>query len=71
MFPFVNQTHDCLSKKMVYICRRTIGRHYFFNRIVRLWNALPELDLEKPVVVLKFELTQFVWDAFILWLKLY
>lgn len=61
-----SSTRSSTKKKLVYNFRRTtIGRHYFFNRIVRLWNALPELDLGKSVEVLKHRIMLFLWDYFI------
>lgn len=38
----------------------SLGRHFYFNRIVCLWNALPPIDLEKSAAVLKNHLTQFL-----------
>ncbi len=39
-------------------------RHYYFNRVVRLWNAMPSLDLEMPYRRIKRLLFNFFWDYF-------
>ena len=39
--------------------------HCYFNRIVRLWNALPPLDLSLSFSTLKLHLKQLFWKHFI------
>ena len=39
--------------------------HFYINRIVRLWNILPPLDLELPFSALKEEVRLIFWDYFI------
>ena len=31
----------------------TKSRHFYYNRIVRLWNALPTIDLSLPLLSIK------------------
>lgn len=40
-------------------------RNFFFHRIVRLWNALPELDITLSLPSLKFHLAKFFWNIFL------
>ena len=37
----------------------------YFNRVVRLWNALPEIDTTQPVPVIKKKLKSFLWSHFV------
>ena len=39
-------------------------RHYYFNRVVRLWNAMPSLDLEMSYRRIERLLFNFFWDYF-------
>ena len=36
----------------------------YFNRVVKLWNALPEMDLELSIFCLKKKLKSFFWNHF-------
>ena len=57
-------TRSSIKRKLVFHYKRTsVGRHYYFHHLVRLWNALPEVNLEKSVVVLKMQLLEFLWDS--------
>ena len=40
-------------------------RHYYFNRIIKIWNSLPPLDLDSPLSILKSLLRNLYWDYFI------
>ena len=40
------------------------NNHFYFNRVTRLWNALPVIDLERSVSSFKFQLKAFLWDPF-------
>ena len=39
-------------------------RHYYFNRVIRLWNTLPLLDLELSITTLKKKIHSTFWDYF-------
>ena len=59
-------TRSSTKNKMSYNFKRTtIGRHFYFNRIIRLWNSLPEFDLQKSVLRLKSQLKNITWNYFI------
>ena len=40
-------------------------RHSYFPRLVRLWNKLPCIDLDKSFPVIKSNLIKFFWDHFL------
>lgn len=61
-----NHTRASTTKKLSYRFQRTtIGRHYYFNRIIRLWNFLPEINLLKSFETIKFNLTKVFWNYFV------
>ena len=41
-----------------------ISKHNFFNRIPRLWNALPPIDIEKSMSYIKSQLQEFLYNHF-------
>ena len=40
------------------------SRHFYFNRLPRLWNALPPIDLSLPVLHNKVIIRKFMWSHF-------
>jgi hypothetical protein len=48
-----------------YLCRTEIERNFYFNRITRLWNSLPTLDINLPLSVIKSGIRQFFWNHFV------
>ena len=44
--------------------RTSICRHFFFNRIVKLWNSLPHINLDLPFNAIKHLIIKFMWDQF-------
>ena len=42
-------------------CRTSYGRHFYFNRIVRLWNAVPPIDLSLSEYTIKRHLMDFFY----------
>ena len=46
------------------LCRTHLDRNFYFNRIPRLWNSLPTLDINLPLPAIKSRLRQFFWDHF-------
>ena len=54
------------SNKLKFNYRRTtITRHFFFNRIVKLWNSLPAIDISLPFITIKKLLYNTFRDHFI------
>ena len=39
-------------------------RHFYFNRLPRLWNSIPPIDLNSSIDSIKFALMKFLWDHF-------
>ena len=46
-------------------CRTSKARHFYFNRIVRLWNSLPPIDLTRSPRTIKHLLINHLWDHFL------
>ena len=66
---FVTFTSSCTrstsSNKLRYnYCRSTTTRHFYFNRIVRLWNALPQINLSLPYINIKKFIYSYFWNHF-------
>ena len=40
-------------------------RHFYFCRISRLWNALPQIDMDLSPTTIKNLLTQYFWSHFL------
>ena len=64
---FVTFTSSCTrstsSNKLRYnYCRSTTTRHFYFNRIVRLWNALPHINLSLPYINIKKFIYSYFWS---------
>ena len=47
------------------LCRTVTGHHFYLNRIIRLWNALPTIDLSLSFRTIKLFLFDFFWKHFI------
>ena len=43
----------------------SISNHFYFNRIVRIWNSLPLIDLDSPFSSIKKQIYSIYWDYFI------
>lgn len=39
-------------------------RHFYFNRICRLWNSLPIIDTSLPVETIKSHIKRYLWNHF-------
>ena len=44
--------------------RTTAARHFFFNRVVRLWNALQPINIDLPFNSIKHHLIRTLWNRF-------
>jgi len=61
-----NATRSGTSSKLVHTKPSSLAhQHFFFNRIVRLWNHLPTIDLSLPTNLIKKQLKSFLWNQFI------
>ena len=64
--PASSRESSCLNLKPVnaQIPRLNSTRHYYFNRVIRIWNTLPPLDLELSLTTLKKQIHSTFWDYF-------
>ena len=59
-------TRACYNFKLKQpLCKSDFEQSFYFNRIPRLWNSLPPLDINLPVSVIKLKLRQYFRDHFI------
>ena len=40
-------------------------RHFYFNRLPRLWNSIPPIDLDQSLPSIKHTLHTYFWDHFL------
>ena len=40
-------------------------KHFYFNRLPRLWNSLPSMDPKDPLSATKQKLRQYLWNHFL------
>ena len=52
------------TKLKLNLCRTNTTRHFYFNRIARLWNSFPEIDLSLSVRTIKSRLYNHLWNYF-------
>ena len=45
--------------------KSSLSNHFYFNRIVRIWNSLPLIDLDSPFSSIKKQIYSIYWDYFI------
>ena len=58
-------TRSASSGKLVHNYRRfSQSRHFYFNRIVRLWNSLPTIDLNQSIYSIKRRIIFRLWLHF-------
>ena len=51
-----SSTHSSTHLKLKHVLSRTsCARHFYFNRIPRLWNSLPTFDLDQSISSIKRE----------------
>ena len=63
---FVNlHTRSIARKKLrINFNKTSLSQHFYFNRVARLWNSLPPLDLSLSFNTLKFHIKQLFWNHF-------
>ena len=58
-------TRSACFHKMIHSISSTNHSHnFYFNRIPKLWNALPSIDHELSIPVIKDQLLKFFWSYF-------
>ena len=54
-------------RKLQHHYRRTSpARHFYFNRVVKLWNTLPPINIDLSYTSIKRFLTDILWKRFLL-----
>ena len=54
------------SNKLKYNFRRTVStKHFYFNRIVKLWNFVPPIDTSLTFHSIKSNVFKFFWSYFL------
>ena len=71
IFNYVNfsdtSTRTAGQGKLKYVYKRLSStRHFYFNRVVRLWNSLPFLDLSLSFNSLKYIIYNHLWNHFLI-----
>ena len=51
-------------QQLMQVPRLNSTRHYYFNRVIRIWITLPPLDLELSLTTLKKQIHSTFWDYF-------
>ena len=46
--------------------RLSTTRHFYFARVVRLWNNLPQIDLSKSFYLIKKQIYNYLWSHFMI-----
>ena len=63
-----SNTRASTNKRLIHkFCRTTASHHFYFNRVVRLWNSFPSdlIDLSQTTIINKMRIIQFLKDHFI------
>ena len=46
--------------------RLSANRHFYFNRVARLWNAMPPIDITTSLLTIKRFLFRYLWNYFLI-----
>ena len=60
-----SSTMHKIHSASTHIPRLNSTRHFYFNRIVRIWNSLPPLNLDLSYQSLKHSILDLYWDYFV------
>ena len=61
----VGNTRSCGVKLRHNAALTNKERHFYFNRISRLWNSLPIINLNLSINTIKSQLKQYLWQHFL------
>ena len=50
--------------KHVLVTTNNSTRNFYFNRLPRLWNSLPRIDMSQPITSIKSKLYKLFWNHF-------
>ena len=61
-----SSTRSSSSLKLVHVqSKSSLSHHCYFSRVVRLWNALPPIDLDSSYCSIKQQLKRLFWSHFL------
>ena len=61
----IGNTRSAAQRKLKHvIVTNNKVKHFYFNRLPRLWNALPPVDLSLPVSKNRLMIYKFLWSHF-------
>ena len=59
-------TRSSSSHKLKHLSHtNNLTRHLFFHRLSRLWNVIPIINLNLPMVIFKIKLKEYFWNHFV------
>ena len=59
-------TRSSTQLKMTHIrSTNKTSRHFYFNRLPRLWNSLPHFSLDQPIYIIKRHLLDYLYNHFL------
>ena len=62
-----SSTRSSSTNKLQHIhSRNNYIKNFYFNRLPRIWNSLPPIDLSLPTIIIKTRLYKFFWNHFLL-----
>ena len=64
-FSSLNTRSNSKAKLLFHYAPSNASRHYYFNRIPRLWNALPPIDLTQSFSTIKMKIREILWSHFL------
>ena len=62
----VGNTRSCGLKLRHNASSTNKKRHFYFNRLSRLWNSLPIIDLNLPISHIKSKIKSYFWQHFVM-----
>ena len=63
-FVHLNTRSTASNKLRINFSKTSHSQHFYFNRVAKLWNSLPPLDLSLSFNTLKLHLKQLFWKHF-------
>ena len=63
-FSEVNAQSSTHLKLMHSLCNSNITRHLYFNRLPRLWNSLPPVNLDHSILTIRNQVLEAFWSHF-------
>lgn len=70
IFKFISFSEGCTRssttrKLKVNFTRTSRSRHFYYNRVVKLWNVIPQIDLSHSFPYIKMYLKSIFWSHFV------